>query len=197
MKGNLLCLPPPPHTCGGEGREKGGFLTPIPSFMSPAPPPKLRCVGIPPAGFLGSVPLPFLRGDPDPCQSRTMAFYSGQHTRPAGGGRRPRRPFLFFSIVKGLILGAGGDILLGQGGQKPFQFMFTWHTQWQPFEEVATSPEPGTIAHIMKYLSCVCLAVAASLAALAAGPSDDAKAFKEVGCPSRPSWPDSPCPRLS
>jgi len=45
--------------------------------------------------------------------------------------------------LKGLILGGGGDIPSGQGGQKPFQFMFTWHTQWQPFEEVATSPEPG------------------------------------------------------
>jgi hypothetical protein len=44
-----------------------------------------------------------------------------------------------------LILGAGGDILLGRGGQKPFQFMFTWHTQRQPFEEVAISPEPGTL----------------------------------------------------
>jgi hypothetical protein len=42
-----------------------------------------------------------------------------------------------------LILGAGGDIVLGQGGQKPFQFMFIWHTQRQPFEEVAISPEPG------------------------------------------------------
>jgi len=43
--------------------------------------------------------------------------------------------------VKGLILGAGGDILLGQDGQKPFQFMFTWQMQRQPFEEVAISPE--------------------------------------------------------
>ena len=45
--------------------------------------------------------------------------------------------------IKGLILGAGGGILLGQGGEKPFLFMFTWHTQRQPFEEVAISPEPG------------------------------------------------------
>jgi hypothetical protein len=40
---------------------------------------------------------------------------------------------------------AGGDILLGQDGQKPFQFMFTWQMQWQPFEEVAISPEPGAV----------------------------------------------------
>jgi len=45
--------------------------------------------------------------------------------------------------IKRLILGAGGDIVLGQGGQKPFQFMFTWHTQRQPFEEVAIPPEPS------------------------------------------------------
>jgi hypothetical protein len=45
--------------------------------------------------------------------------------------------------IRGLILGAGGDIVLGQGGQKPFQFMFIWHTQRQPFEKVAISPEPG------------------------------------------------------
>jgi hypothetical protein len=38
-----------------------------------------------------------------------------------------------------LILGAGPDILPGQDGQKPFQFMFTWHKQRQAFEEVAIS----------------------------------------------------------
>jgi hypothetical protein len=48
--------------------------------------------------------------------------------------------------IKGLILGAGGDILLGQDGQKPFQFMFTWQMQGQPFEEVAISPEPGAVS---------------------------------------------------
>jgi hypothetical protein len=56
--------------------------------------------------------------------------------RPRFGNRR----------MKGLILGAGGDILLGQDGQKPFQFMFTWHTQRQAFEEVAISPEPGAVS---------------------------------------------------
>jgi hypothetical protein len=45
--------------------------------------------------------------------------------------------------IKRLSLGAGGGILLGQGGQKPFQFRFTWHTQRQPFEEVAIPPEPS------------------------------------------------------
>jgi len=47
--------------------------------------------------------------------------------------------------ITGLILGAGGDILLGEDGQKPFQFMFTWQMQRQPVEEVAISPEPGTV----------------------------------------------------
>jgi len=45
--------------------------------------------------------------------------------------------------IHGLILGAGGGILLGRDGQKPFRFMFTWHTQRQPFEEVAISREQG------------------------------------------------------
>jgi len=48
--------------------------------------------------------------------------------------------------IKGLILGTGGDILLGRDGQKPFQFMFTWQMQRQPFEEVAISPEPGAVS---------------------------------------------------
>ena len=46
----------------------------------------------------------------------------------------------------GLILGAGGDILLGQGGQKPFQFMFTWQMQREAFEEVAISVEPIAVS---------------------------------------------------
>jgi hypothetical protein len=50
------------------------------------------------------------------------------------------------NCIKGLILGAGGDILLGQSGEKPFQFMFTWQLQGQPFEEVAISPEPGAVS---------------------------------------------------
>jgi hypothetical protein len=45
-----------------------------------------------------------------------------------------------------LTSGAGGDILLGKDGQKPFQFMFTWQMQGQPFEEVARSPEPGAVS---------------------------------------------------
>ena len=48
--------------------------------------------------------------------------------------------------IKDLILGGGGDILLGQSGQKLFQFMFTWQMQGQPFEEVAVSPEPGAVS---------------------------------------------------
>jgi hypothetical protein len=47
--------------------------------------------------------------------------------------------------IKSLILGAGGDITLGQSGQKPLQFMFTWQLQRQPLKEVAISPEPGTV----------------------------------------------------
>jgi hypothetical protein len=45
-----------------------------------------------------------------------------------------------------LILGAGRDMVLGQNGYKPFQFMFTWQMQRQPFEEVAISPELGTVS---------------------------------------------------
>jgi hypothetical protein len=47
--------------------------------------------------------------------------------------------------VKGLILGAGRDILLGQSIQKPFQFLFTRSMRWKPFEVVAISPEPGAV----------------------------------------------------
>ena len=43
-------------------------------------------------------------------------------------------------------MGAGGDMLLGQDGQKPFEFMFTWQIQRQPFEEVAIPPEPGALS---------------------------------------------------
>ena len=42
-----------------------------------------------------------------------------------------------------LTLGAGGDILLGQDDQKPFQCMYTWQIQRRPFEEIAISAEPG------------------------------------------------------
>jgi hypothetical protein len=47
--------------------------------------------------------------------------------------------------IKSLILGPGGSMVQGQGGQKPFQFMFTWHTQRQPFQEVVISPESGAV----------------------------------------------------
>jgi hypothetical protein len=48
--------------------------------------------------------------------------------------------------IKGLILGGGSGILADRDGQKPFQFMFTWQMQGQPFEEVAVSPEPGAVS---------------------------------------------------
>jgi len=54
------------------------------------------------------------------------------------------------AAAKGLTLGAGGDMLLGQDGQIPFQFMFTWQMQRQPFEEVAISPEPGTVGPLCR-----------------------------------------------
>jgi hypothetical protein len=44
-----------------------------------------------------------------------------------------------------LILSAGGDILLSQGDQNPFQFIFTEQIQWQPFEEVAILPESSAL----------------------------------------------------
>ncbi len=62
------------------------------------------------------------------------------------------------NCIKGLILGAGGDILLGQDGQKPFQFMFTWQMQREPFEEVAISPEPGAVSA----LGCECKMLASN-----------------------------------
>ena len=43
-------------------------------------------------------------------------------------------------------MGAGGDILLGQDGQKLFHFMFTGQMQRQPFAEVAISPEPSAVS---------------------------------------------------
>jgi hypothetical protein len=49
-----------------------------------------------------------------------------------------------------LILGAGGDMLLSWDGQKPFQFMFTWQMQRQPFEEIAISPEPGALGALCR-----------------------------------------------
>jgi len=48
-----------------------------------------------------------------------------------------------FHRINGLTRGAGGDTLAED--HKPFQFMFTWHTQRQPFEEVAISREPGAV----------------------------------------------------
>jgi hypothetical protein len=45
--------------------------------------------------------------------------------------------------VKGLILGAEGDILPSQSSQKPFQFLLAWQMKWKPFEAFAISPEPG------------------------------------------------------
>jgi hypothetical protein len=50
---------------------------------------------------------------------------------------------------KSLILGGGGDIILSQGGQKPF-FMFTWQMERQPFEEVAISPESGPVSTLRR-----------------------------------------------
>jgi hypothetical protein len=47
--------------------------------------------------------------------------------------------------IRGLILGAGGDIVPSQDGQKPFQFMITGQMQWETFEEVAMSSEPSAI----------------------------------------------------
>jgi hypothetical protein len=44
-----------------------------------------------------------------------------------------------------LILGGGGDIVLGQSRQKSLQFMFTWQMQRKPFDAVAILPEPGAI----------------------------------------------------
>jgi hypothetical protein len=47
--------------------------------------------------------------------------------------------------IKGLILGAGGDILLGQGAQKTLQLLFARQMRRKPFEAVAISAEPGAV----------------------------------------------------
>ncbi len=52
--------------------------------------------------------------------------------------------------IKSLILGGGDDIILSQGGQKPFDFMFTWQMERQPFEEVAISPESGPVSTLRR-----------------------------------------------
>ena len=76
-----------------------------------------------------------------------------QNRAPPGSSRRFKN-----NCIKGLILGAGGDILLSQDGQKPFQFMFTWQMQREPFEEVAISPEPGAVSA----LGCECKMLASN-----------------------------------
>jgi hypothetical protein len=43
-----------------------------------------------------------------------------------------------------LILGDGGDIFFQLKRLETVPVMFTWQMQWQLFEEVAISPEPGT-----------------------------------------------------
>ena len=48
--------------------------------------------------------------------------------------------------ISGLTRVLAATSLLGEDGQKPFQFMFTWQMQRQPFEEVAISPEPGAVS---------------------------------------------------
>jgi hypothetical protein len=47
-------------------------------------------------------------------------------------------------------MSAGGEMVAGETSQKPFQFMFTWQMQRQPFEGVAISPEPGTASALCR-----------------------------------------------
>jgi hypothetical protein len=48
--------------------------------------------------------------------------------------------------IKGLILRAGGNTVLGKAGEKPFQFLFAGRMSRKSFEKVAISPDPGAIA---------------------------------------------------
>jgi len=41
-------------------------------------------------------------------------------------------------------------MLLCETDQKPFQFMFIWQMQRQPFEEVEISPEPGAASALAR-----------------------------------------------
>jgi hypothetical protein len=50
-----------------------------------------------------------------------------------------------YDCIKGLILGAGGDIVFGQMSQKPFQLLLARHIMTKHFEAVAISPEPGAV----------------------------------------------------
>jgi hypothetical protein len=71
-------------------------------------------------------------------------------------------PFHDPFMVKGLTLDACGDMLLGQDGQKPFQFVFTWQMQRQPFEETAISPEPCAVIAIARNRKVLCRTTSAS-----------------------------------
>jgi hypothetical protein len=88
-----------------------------------------------------------------PACSRLSTGFWGESRVQLGAPISPRSRPTFLSCtlekdncIKGLILGAGGGILLGRSGETPFQFMFTWQMQRQPFEEVAISPEPGAVS---------------------------------------------------
>ena len=49
-------------------------------------------------------------------------------------------------MLKGLILGAGGNIVFGEGGEELLQLLFTRTMSRQFHNEVAITLEPGAVA---------------------------------------------------
>ena len=49
-------------------------------------------------------------------------------------------------MLKGLILGAGGNIVFGEGGEELLQFLFTRTMSRKFHNEVAITLEPGAVA---------------------------------------------------
>jgi len=70
--------------------------------------------------------------------------------RPARSSvRRPVIPCILVEKndgIKGLILGAGRHIVLGQSGEKMFQLLFTRQMSRQLDHKIAETPEPGAVA---------------------------------------------------
>lgn len=56
---------------------------------------------------------------------------------------------------KCLILAGGGAILPRHDSEKRFQFMLTWPMPRQPFEEVATPPEPDAVMALCGGARCL------------------------------------------
>ena len=84
---------------------------------------------------------------------RVLNTASGFRRRDADGCDRDGRAPLSFakalggknSRVNRLILGADGETVSGQSGQRPFWFLFAGQMKMKPFEVAAKSREPGAV----------------------------------------------------